>query len=107
MHLVIIQTALSYLDNKTYNRQETGLAKALANRGYKVSLIYTGRVEHQENICDNVNIYYLKCIKINQQIGFYHKLWKTLDMLKPDLLQIHEMGMFMSFYALKWAQKIM
>ena len=26
-------------------------------------------------------------------------------MLKPDLLQIHEMGMFMSFYALKWAQK--
>lgn len=105
MHLVIIQTALSYLDNKTYNRQETGLAKALANRGYKVSLIYTGRVEHQENICDNVNIYYLKCIKINQQIGFYHKLWQTLDMLKPDLLQIHEMGMFMSFYALKWAQK--
>jgi glycosyltransferase involved in cell wall biosynthesis len=105
MHLVIIQTALFYLDNKSYNRQETGLAKSLAKRGYKVSLIYTGKKVFKENICKNVSIYHLKCVMLNPQIGTYKSLWKTLDMLKPDLLQIHEMGMFMSFYALKWAQK--
>ena len=105
MNLVILQTALSYLDNKTYNRQETGLAKALSKRGYKISLIYAGREEHVEKVCHNVTIYYLKCIKLNPQIGFYRHLSNILNILKPDLLQIHEIGMFMSYYALKWAQK--
>lgn len=104
MHIVIVQTALSYLDSKTYNRQETGLAKALAKRGFKVSLIYSGRENNVVNVCENVNIYYLKCVKFNQQIGLYFNLWEKLDDLNPDLLQIHEMGMFMSFYSMMWTR---
>ena len=104
MHIVIVQTALSYLDNRTYNRQEIGLAKALSNNGYKVSLIFAGKKKSIENVCNNVDIYYLKCYKLNQQIGIYRNLWQTLDFLHPDLLQIHEIGMFMSYYAFKWSQ---
>lgn len=104
MHIVIVQTALSYLDNRTYNRQEIGLAKALSNNGYKVSLIFAGKKKRIENVCNNVDIYYLRCHKFNQQIGIYKNLWKTLDFLHPDLLQIHEIGMFMSYYAFKWSQ---
>lgn len=104
MHIVIVQTALSYLDNRTYNRQEIGLAKALSNNGYKVSLIFVGKKKRIENVCNNVDIYYLRCHKFNQQIGIYKNLWKTLDFLHPDLLQIHEIGMFMSYYAFKWSQ---
>lgn len=104
MHIVIVQTALSYLDNRTYNRQEIGLAKALSNHGYKVSLIFAGKKERIENVCNNVDIYYLRCYKFNQQIGVYRNLWQTLDLLHPDLLQIHEIGMFMSYSAFKWSQ---
>ncbi len=105
MHLVIVQTPLAYMDNNTYNRQETGLAKALVKLGFKCSLIFTGREEKTEVVQDGIVIHYLTCKKLNQQFGTYIGLWKKLDELKPDLVQIHEIGMFMSFYALRWTQK--
>ena len=105
MHLVIVQTPLAYMNNNTYNRQEIGLAKALVKKGIKVSLIFSGREEKTESIDGQFTIYYLKCVKFNQQIGYYKGLWKTLDMLKPDVLQVLEFGMFMSLSGLLWAKK--
>lgn len=104
MHLVIVQTPISYLDDKRYNRQETGLAKALARHGFKVTLIYAGKTNYRHKVCDNVEIHYLKCVKLNQQVGTYFGLRKLLNQLKPDIVQIHEIGMFMSYYVLKWAK---
>lgn len=105
MHIVIVQTPLAYMNNNTYNRQEIGLAKALVRKGVKVSLIFSGRKEKVEDIDGLFKIYYLRCIKFNQQIGLYKGLWKKLDYLKPDILQILEFGMFMSFSGLLWAKK--
>jgi len=105
MHLVIVQTPLAYMNNMTYNRQEIGLAKALVKKGINVSLIFSSREEKVEEIDGKIKIYYLRCKKFNQQIGFYKGLWNMLDSLKPDILQILEFGMFMSFSGLLWAKK--
>ena len=93
------------MNNKTYNRQEIGLAKALVKKGVKVSLIFSGREEKVEDIDGKFKIYYLRCTKFNQQIGFYKGLWKRLDDLNPDILQVQEFGMFMSFSGVLWAKK--
>ncbi len=105
MHLVIVQTPLAYMNNNTYNRQEIGLAKALVKKGIKVSLVFSGREVKEESVEGLFTIYYLKCRKFNQQIGYYKSLWKTLDKLKPDVLQVLEFGMFMSLSGLLWAKK--
>ncbi|UYU39326.1 glycosyltransferase family 4 protein [Bacteroides salyersiae] len=104
MHLVIIRTSLSYVDSQTYNIQEIGLAKELIKQGVAVSLILPGETE-LENHDNDYSIYYLTCKMLQQSIGFYEKLWKTLDRIQPDIIQIHEIGMFMSLYTLMWSRK--
>ena len=107
-HIVIIRTAGSYIDYNTYNCQELGLSKALVKRGYKVSLVMAG--PQKENFKYNVNgkyidIYYLKYIGIHQTLCLFLGLKKLLKILDPDVVQIHEFGMFMSFVVAKWAKR--
>ena len=104
MHLVIIRTSLSYVNGQTYNIQEIGLAKQLVKQGIAVSLVFPGKMEFEDHRAD-YSIYYLTCKMLQQSIGFYEKLWKTLDRIQPDVVQIHDIGMFMSLYALMWSRK--
>lgn len=104
MHLVIIRTSLSYVNGQTYNIQEIGLAKQLVKQGIAVSLVFPGKMEFEDHR-DDYSIYYLTCKMLQQSIGFYEKLWKTLDRIQPDVVQIHDIGMFMSLYALMWSRK--
>ena len=107
-HIVIIRTAGSYIDYNTYNCQELGLSKALVKRGYKVSLIMAGP---RKEICkhnvngETIDIYYLKYIGIHQTLCVFLGLKKLLKVLRPDVVQIHEFGMFTSFVVAKWAKK--
>lgn len=104
MHLVIIRTALSYIDSQTYNIQEIGLAKELVKQGMTVSLIFPGKLQKEDHE-NEYSIYYLTCKMLQQSIGYYNNLWKTLDKIRPDVIQIHDFGMFMSLYTLLWSKK--
>lgn len=105
-HIVIFRTSGSYIDYNTYNCQELGLAKALSKKGYKVSLIMGGpKSNHIKygNCGFNLDIYYLKYHSINQSLCIFNGWKKLLNLLKPDVIQIHEFGMYMSYLVSKWA----
>lgn len=107
IHIVIFRTSGSYIDYNTYNCQELGLAKALIKKGYKVSLIMGGPESNHikyGNCSCNLDIYYLKYHSINQSLCIFNGWKKLLNLLKPDVIQIHEFGMYMSFLVSKWAK---
>lgn len=107
-HIVIFRTSGSFIDFNTYNCQELGLAKALVKKGYKLSLILAGHTEKHivYNVGDrHVDIYYLTYSSIKQSICVFHGWKKLLDELKPDILQVHDLGMSMTYLVSKWAKK--
>lgn len=107
-HIVIVRTSGSYLDYKTYNCQELGLAKALSNRGWKVSLVMAGYKECHETIettTNHIDIYYVRYYGINQSLSVFVG-WKDLmDGLSPNIVQVHDMGIFMTYRIAKWAKQ--
>lgn len=108
-HIVIFRTSASYLDINTYNCQELGLAKALVRKDYKVSLLMGGPREQQISVdCGNENhadVYYLTYHAIHQSLCVFMGWKELLLQLHPDVLQIHDMGNFMTYLASKWAKK--
>ena len=106
-HIVIFRTAGSYIDYSTYNCQELGLAKTLADKGYRVSLIMGG--PKQEYISykagtGTVDIYYLACKAIHQSLCIFDGWKELLTQLRPSIIQVHEFGLNMSFLVTKWAK---
>ena len=106
-HIVIFRTSGSYIDYNTYNCQELGLAKALLKKGFKVSLVMAGPItkhieyEYNEKLVD---IYYLTYKSLNQSLCLFDS-WKVLlERLKPNVIQLHEFGMFMSYLVSAWAK---
>ena len=107
-HIVIFRTSGSYIDYATYNCQEVGLAKALVNKGFKVSVVMAGPVEKYVcHKCGNreVGIYYLTYKAMNQSICVFNGWKGLLERLQPDVLQVHEFGMFMSWRVARWAKR--
>ena len=107
-HIVIFRTSGSYINYATYNCQEVGLAKALVKRGYKVSVLMGGpEGKHVEHRVGNsgIGIYYLTYRGINQSICVFSGWEKLLEQLRPDVLQVHEFGMLMSWRAARWAKR--
>lgn len=106
--IVIFRTSGSYIDYNTYNCQELGLAKALSKKGYKVSLIMAGHkkkhiIYNNEN--DLIDIYYLCYKGLNQSLSIFLNWKELLEHISPDVVQIHEIGMLMSFFVARWAKK--
>lgn len=107
-HIVIFRTSGSYIDYNTYNCQELGLAKALAAKGLKVSLVMGGLVASHVKVESNgngVDVYYLKYKSINQSLCVFQGWKKLLTRLSPDVIQVHEFGMYMSFLVSQWASR--
>lgn len=107
-HIVIFRTSGSYIDYNTYNCQELGLSKALVKKGYKVSLIMAGPESMQLNYDSDgkyVDIYYLTYKSVNQSLCVFDGWKQLLDRLKPDVIQIHEFGMYMSYKVSEWAKR--
>ena len=107
-HIVIFRTSGSYIDYNTYNCQELGLAKALVKKGLKVSLLMAGPInKHIKYVYSGeiVDIYYLTYKSINQSLCWFNGWQKLLEQLKPDVIQVHELGMYMSYLVSKWAKK--
>lgn len=109
MHLVIVRSGGSIINFTTYNCQELGLAKALSKKGWKVSLILAGDAYEENRIkvngAEEVTIYSMTFKAINQQLAQFRGVERLLEKLHPDLIQIHEFGMWMSFTITRWAQK--
>lgn len=107
-HVVIFRTSGSYIDYNTYNCQELGLAKALVEKEFKVSLVMAGPTskhigyEHKRKLVD---IYYLTYKSLNQSLCLFDGWKGLLERLKPDVIQVHEFGMYMSYLVSKWAKK--
>lgn len=107
-HIVIFRTSASFLDVKTYNCQELGLAKALAVKGYQVTLIMGGlKYEHiKYSYCNHViDIHYLKYKSIHQAMALFEGWKPLLERLHPDVIQIHDLGIYMSYLVSKWAKR--
>lgn len=108
MHLVIVRTGANVLDLKTYNCQELGLAKALVKKGLKVSLIMAGYENKAEKYsCDGgfVEVHFLKFNAINQRFGYFRGINRKLQELNPSHIQVHDLGIFMTWYIVRWAKK--
>lgn len=103
-HLVIIRTSGSILDLESYNCQELGLAKELCRKGWKTSLILAGS-ENRFLEIENVAVYYCKFYSLNQQLAYFIGISDLLKKLNPSIVQIHDMGMFMSWFIARWANK--
>lgn len=107
-HIVIFRTSGSYIDYNTYNCQELGLSKSLVRKGYKVSLIMAGPESKQLKYDvdgRNVDIYYLTYKSINQSLCLFDGWKELLNGLTPDVIQVHEFGMYMSYLVSDWARQ--
>lgn len=103
-HLVIVRTSGSILDLATYNCQELGLAQTLSQKGWLVSLVLAGQSNKSEKIGD-VTVYYRRFWSLNQQLAVFDHVGCLLKQIKPDLIQIHEIGLFMSWIVSRWAKR--
>lgn len=103
-HLLIVRSSLTSMNLSSYNVQELGLAKELQKRGYKVSVIM-GAGEESVSETEFCTVYFLKYRRVQQAIGYFIHLNKTLKEINPDLIQIHEIGMVMSAYVAWWAKR--
>lgn len=109
IHLVIVRSGSSIINFSSYNCQELGLAKALSKKGWKVSIILAGHTYREERIeimgGKEVTVYSMTFKALNQQLAQFEGMERLLEKLHPDLIQIHEFGMWMSFTVTRWAQK--
>lgn len=109
MHLVIVRSGGSIINFSSYNCQELGLAKALSKKGWKVSIMLAGHTYRKEQIevdgGEKVTVYSMAFKALNQQLTRFEGMERVLEKLCPDLIQIHEFGMWMSFVVTRWAQK--
>ena len=107
-HIVIFRTGGSYIDYATYNCQEVGLAKALARKGYRVSVVMGGpEAKHTAINYPNgtVDVYYLTYRSIHQSMGIFYGWKELLGELQPDVVQVHDMGILMSWLVARWAKR--
>lgn len=105
-HLVIVRTGANVLNLTSYNCQELGLAKALTKKGLKVSLILAGNKKQVEKIsCEGgvVCVYFLKFSALDQRFGYFWGVSDLLKSLAPSIIQVHDLGVFMTWYVTKWA----
>lgn len=108
MHVVIVRTIGATIDVNSYNCQEIGLAKELVNNGYRVTVIIAGKKSKHMQIKVSANVfvdvYYLQYVGMQSLCIFLG--WKfLLKKLNPDIIQIHELEILMSFWVSRYAFK--
>ena len=107
--IVIIRSGGSIVNWNNYNCQELGLAKTLAAyRGWHVILVLAGekyeRIQFREGL-GVVDIYRLKYYALNQALSFFVGIDELLEEINPTLIQVHDLGMYMSYHVVKWAYR--
>lgn len=54
---------------------------------------------------NSIDIYYLRYRGLNQSLSIFLNWRDLLERILPDVIQIHEIGMLMSFFVAHWAKK--
>ncbi len=103
-HLVIVRTCGSIINLNTYNCQELGLAKVLVKKGLRVTLIIAGKTDKRECI-DGVDVVHCLFKALNQPLAWFLGLDEILRKLSPTLIQVHDMGMFMTWWVVRWSKR--
>lgn len=50
LHIVILRVSGSNVNLSSYNNQELGLAKALVDRGYRVTLVFSNKEKGENEV---------------------------------------------------------
>ena len=108
MHLVIVRPLGNVLDVNSYNCQEIGLAKALVNDGWCVSVIMAGlQNEHiRVNVSGEhfVDVYFLRFVGL-QSVCLFRGWKRLIKKLKPDIIQVHDLETWMSFRVVRYSYR--
>lgn len=108
-HIVIIRSSGNVIDYNAYNCQEIGLGKALCKQGYRVSVVMAGNTAQHHNIqvtdSNSIDVYHLKCNSINQALSHFVGFEKLLNTLKADIIQVHDLGQWMTYLTTCYAHK--
>lgn len=104
MHILIFRTSCTNLDPSSYNCQEIGLAKALIEFGHNVSVVLGGNKNTYYKDTTSVCVYTLTYRALNQAYGIMDGYKELLHKLNPDVIQVHEIGLYMSYKVSQWAK---
>ncbi|MCF0124553.1 MAG: glycosyltransferase family 4 protein [Clostridia bacterium] len=107
-HIAILRVSGSDTNLNSYNNQELGLAKALVDRGFKVTLFFSNKKKGETIINHNgheIKVFFLPYISLKLAFSYSIGLKKLLQSMKIDILQLEGVGMLMSYIAQKWAKK--
>ena len=108
LHIAILRVSGSNVNLSSYNNQELGLAKALVDRGYRVTLIFSNKEKGKTTVIHNgheIKIYFLPYVSLKLAFSYSIGLKKLLQSMNIDILHLQGVGVLMSYIALKWAKK--
>lgn len=108
LHIAILRVSGSNVNLSSYNNQELGLAKALVDRGYRVTLIFSNKEKGKTTVIHNgheIKIYFLPYVSLKLAFSYSIGLKKLLQSMNIDILHLQGVGILMSYIALKWAKK--
>lgn len=108
LHIVILRVSGSNVNLSSYNNQELGLAKALVDRGYRVTLVFSNKEKGETSVIHNgreIKIVFLPYISLKLAFSYSIGLKKLLQTMKIDILHLQGVGVLMSYIALQWAKK--
>ena len=108
LHIAILRVSGSNVNLSSYNNQELGLAKALVDRGYRVTLIFSNKEKGKTTVIHNgheIKIYFLPYVSLKLAFSYSIGLKKLLQSMNIDILHLQGVGVLMSYIALKWAKR--
>jgi glycosyltransferase involved in cell wall biosynthesis len=108
--VAIIRGCAEYIDSKSYNSQEMGLARALAEQGCLVHIFSSALPTCQGrtiNIAPGIALHEVSVIELPGRQGFFRGNWAAaLFAVRPDIIQVHEYNQLMSILVTRWARRM-
>ncbi len=96
--LLILRGSSQYVSPDHYNVQEIGLAKVLAEKGWKILIISSGPEKRRLTLGENIE--WLELKRFGTTFGWPFGSLKEIRRFEPDILQLQDITNVASFIAL-------